>query len=242
MTPRLTLVQYPGLSHGATLSPPCGKAQMALRFKNLHYDVRNIGGPWQAKRYNPRGRVPVLLVDDAPIVDSTDILTELDRRFPEPPLAPRAPRDATWAKILEDWADEVLYFYSVYLRWCVPANVARMRRVGFAGASATTRWLVAPLAIRIVRSRARKQGVGLKDPARVSGVLDECVATSEQLLPGGPGIAGPDASRADLAVCAVLDQLRIERLTPDTARTIDARPALSAWTDRLHVRAPSAAG
>jgi glutathione S-transferase len=242
VTPRLTLVQYPGLSRGATLSPPCGKAQMALRFKHLEFDVRNVGGPWQAKRYNPRGRVPVLLVDDVPIVDSTDILTELDRRFPERPLAPRVPRDAMWAKILEDWADEVLYFYAVYLRWCVKANVARMRRVGFAGVSASTRWLVAPLAIRIVRSRARKQGVGLKDEATVEREFDECLTTIEQMLAVGPWLAGPDPSRADLAVCAVLDQLRIERLTPDAASAIGARSALREWTDRLHVLAPSAAG
>jgi glutathione S-transferase len=242
VTPRLTLVQYPGLSTGATLSPPCGKVQMALRFKGLGYEILNLSGPWQAKRYNPRKRVPVLLIDGAPIVDSTDILTELDQRYPEPRLAPRVPRDAMWAKILEDWADEVLYFYCVYLRWCVPENVARMRRHGFAALPAMTRWLIAPIAIRIVQSRARKQGVGVKDEATVRRELDECLTTIEEMLAIGPWLAGPDPSRADLAVCALLDQLGVDQLTPDVARAIESRPVLRAWADRVHALAPNAAG
>jgi len=242
VTPRLTLVQYPGLRRGATLSPPCAKVHMALRFKKLDYDVIDLQGPWQVRRYNRRGRVPVLLVDGVPIVDSTDILTELERRFADPPLTPRLPRDAMWCKIVEDWADEVLYFYSVYLRWCVPENVERMRRVAFSGLPVPARWIVPRLAVREVRRRARGQGVGVKDRATVERELDECLATIELMLSTGPWLAGPDPSRADLAVCAVLDQLRIERLTPGVARTIESRAGICAWTERLHARAASAAG
>ena len=241
MTPRLTLVQYPGLDPGTTLSPPCAKVHMALRWKRLTYDVIDLTAPWQVKRYNSRGRVPILLVDGSTVVDSTDILTELDRRFPEPRWTPRDARDATEAKILEDWADEVLYFYGLYLRWCVPENVERMRAVAFGRLPWPARWIVPPLAIREVRRRARGQGVGLKDRATVEREFDECLNAIESLLEGRSWLAGTDPSRADLAVGAVIDQLRILRLTPRVAHRIDARPSLRAWLDRLRTLVPSVA-
>ena len=56
--PSITLVQYAGLSDDTTISPPCGKVHMALRFKGLEYGIKNVQSPAEAKRYNPRGRVP----------------------------------------------------------------------------------------------------------------------------------------------------------------------------------------
>ena len=78
--PELTLVQYPGFTGKTTLSPPCAKVHMALHFKGLAYSIRNVNTPAQVRRFNPRGRVPVLLIGGETVVDSTDILTELERR------------------------------------------------------------------------------------------------------------------------------------------------------------------
>ncbi len=239
VSPRLTLVQYPGLDRGTTLSPFCAKVHMALVRKRLPYEVLDLSAPWQVKRYNPRGRVPILVLDDVRIADSTDILTELDRRFPDPPLAPRDPRDATLAKLIEDWADEVLYFYGVYLRWCVPANVARMREVAFGRLPRLVRWVVPALAVREVRRRARGQGVGLKDQATVEREFAECLDAIESLLVGGSWLAGPEPSRADLAVGSIVDQLRIARLTPDVARRIEARSRILSWVERLRTIVPN---
>ena len=65
--PAITLVQYPGLVAKNTLSGPCGKVHMALRYKGLSYEIKNCFSPSQVKRFNPRGRVPVLLIDGEPI-------------------------------------------------------------------------------------------------------------------------------------------------------------------------------
>lgn len=237
----MILVQYPGLQRGGTFSPPCAKAQMALRFKGLEFEVKNLSSPMEAKRYNPRGRVPVLLIGDERIVDSTDILTELDRRYPDPPLLPATADARARAKVLEDWADEVLYFYGLYYRWLVPENFQRMREKVLSRQSPPLRWVLPTIAIREVRRRARGQGVGLKDEQTVRRELEECLDVLEVLLGASPFLVGDRISRADLAVAAVLDQWMFEALTPQLAASIRGRSRIPSWLDRIHEVAPSAA-
>ena len=129
--------------------------------KGLDYSIRNCNTPAQVKRYNPRGRVPALLIDGETYVDSTDILTELDRRVPDPPLEPDAPEERILCKVIEDWADEVLYFYGLYLRWCVPDGFARMKRHALSRTPIPIRWIVPTIARRVTRRRAMAETLRL---------------------------------------------------------------------------------
>jgi glutathione S-transferase len=74
---------------------------MALRVKGLDFRVHNVRSPMEARRFNPRGRVPALLIDGETIVDSTDIVTALDARFPGAPLTPTDPLERAQATVLE---------------------------------------------------------------------------------------------------------------------------------------------
>ena len=238
--PEITLVQYPGGRREGTLSPPCGKVHMALRTKGLAYKVHNVTSPAQARKFNPRGRVPALLIDGATIVDSTDIVTELDRRYPDRRLTPESPIDRAHAKLLEDWADEVLYFYLAWLRWGVDENFARMRKLRMSRLPWPLRWIVPPVARRIARSRLHGQGGGVKGVDVVRRELAECLDTLEELLRGRSYLVGDRLSRADLAVAAVVDQMDEDQLTPETAAEVRRRPGIVAWLDRVHESAPCA--
>lgn len=237
----MILLQYPGLERGGTFSPPCAKAQMALRFKGLEFKTKDLSSPMEVRRYNPRGRVPILLLGDEKFVDSTDILTELDRRYPDPPLLPSDPVLRVQAKILEDWADEVLYFYGVYYRWLIPENFARMKEKVLSRQKAPLRWILPTIAIRTVRRRTMGQGVGLKDEPTVRREIEECLDALEVLLERSPFVVGDRITRADLAVAAVLDQWMFEALTPQLVESVRGRPRLSAWMERVHEIVPSAA-
>lgn len=239
--PTITLIQYPGLFPKATLSPPCGKVHMALHFKGLAYKVKNVSTPGQAKRFNPRGRVPSLLIDGETIVDSTDILTALNARFPDPPLEPRPSAERALAKVLEDWADDVLYWYGVFLRWCAEDNRRRLNSLVLARLPIPFRWIVPIVAIRTVRKRASGQGVGLKSEDVVRQEFRECLDALVGLLEGKVFLVGDTFTRADLSVVAMLDQLRLPQLSPDAAAEIESRPALVAWLERVHRLVPNAA-
>ncbi|NJN64180.1 MAG: hypothetical protein HC882_04405, partial [Acidobacteria bacterium] len=165
----IVLYQYPGIARGATLSPPCAKVQMALAYKALAYRVHDCSTPMEVKRVNPRGRVPALRIDDAIVVDSSDILSHLDVIQPAPPLMPDSQQDQAMAQVLEDWADEALYFYGLYLRWCTPDGFARMKSVVLSKMPFPVRLIVPVIARRETAKRSRAQGVGLKDARRSCG-------------------------------------------------------------------------
>lgn len=237
---QITVVQYPGASREGTMSAPCGKVRMTLGAKGLDFRVKNVYSPAQARRFNPRGRVPTLLIDGETIVDSTDIVTALDARFPDPPLTPVEPLERAHAKLLEDWADEVLYFYLAWLRWGVDANFERMRAVRFSRLPWPTRWIFPRIARRIARGRFRAQGVGLKGDDVVRRELAECLDALEVMLRGRTYLVGDRLSRADLAVAAIVDQMDEPRLTPDAAADVRRRPGIAAWLDRVHQTASCA--
>lgn len=237
---QITLIQYPGAGGESTFSPPCGKVRMALRVKGLEFRSRNVHSPAAARRFNPRGRVPALIIDGETIVDSTDILTALDARYPDPPLTPATALDRAQAKLFEDWADEVVYFYLVWLRWGVDANFERMRAVRLSRLPWPNRWIVPPIARRIARGRCRAQGVGLKGDEVVRRELAECLDALEVLLSGRSYLVGDRLSRADLAVAAVVDQMDEPRLTPDAAAEVRRRAGIVSWLERVHETAPCA--
>ncbi len=237
----LTLVQYPGLTRNGTLSAPCGKVHMALAFKGVDYEVRNVFTPQQVKKYNPRGRVPALRIGGETVVDSTDILTELERRYPEPALEPPEPGARAAVKIVEDWADEVIYFYLVWMRWCQPDNFARFRAFIAERQGIPMRWIVPTVAQRTVRARVMGQGVGLKDEATIEREIGECIEAVETMLEPSQYLIGDRLTRADLAVVATLDQMSVTRFTPDLATRVGSQPRIASWRRRVHEQSVNAA-
>ena len=235
------LVQYPGLSRKTTLSGPCAKVRMGLAFKGVDYELVNVSSPMEAKRYNPRGRVPALILGDEVLVDSTDILTELDARFEGPRLTPESPVERAQAKILEDWADEVLYFYAVYFRWICPEGFARIKELVLAKLPIPMRWLAPGIAQRETRKRVDGQGVGVKPKEVVLRETAECLDALDTMLEGRQWLVGDTYSRADLSVGALVDQMNMPELTPEMAALVPARPNLTSWLQRVLEVTPSVA-
>lgn len=104
-------------------SPNSRKVRLVLAEKGLPYERRHIDiarGQQRAEAFlaiNPRGQVPAL-VDTrtnpdgtrrtVTVYDSTIINEYLEEAYPDPPLFPTDPADRAMARILEDWADNVL--------------------------------------------------------------------------------------------------------------------------------------
>ena len=237
----LLLAQYGGLTRGTTLSPPCAKVQMALRFKGLEFEIVNCKTPGDVKRFNSRGRLPALRIDGEVFVDSSDILTELDRRWPDPPLLPADAHERAQCRLLEDWADEAFYFQAVWLRWMVPENFDAMRQRLFSKLPFPLSKLLPRIALRQVRGRLRGQGTGLKPENVIRRELHESLEMLDTLATRDAFLCGAKLSRADLAVAATLDQFNTP-LTP-AASHIDYGPLphLDAWLARVHDSVPGAA-
>jgi glutathione S-transferase len=237
----ILLYQYGGLTRTATMSPPCGKVQMALRFKGLPFAVRNLAGPAQARRVNPRGRLPALRLDGRIVVDSSDILDRLEELHPRPALDPSEPRARAQAHLWEDWADECFYFHGVWARFAVPANLQRVAAILFARYPAPLRPLGRLFLRRMMRARLLGQGLGEKEPSAIWRELDEGLGQGEAALGAGPFLLGDQPTRADLAVVALLDQFDVHELAPEPAALLRARQPLMAWRSAVHARCGNAA-
>jgi glutathione S-transferase len=81
-------------------SPYCCRALLALELKQVPYvgrevqtDLQEHKAPWMLAM-NPRGRLPVVKVDDYVVFESLAILYYLDLRFPEPSLMGHTPEEA----------------------------------------------------------------------------------------------------------------------------------------------------
>jgi len=241
ISPKIKLIQYAGTNGVLTLSPPCAKVHMALRFKALEYEIYNCKSPKDVRRFNARGRVPSLQVDGEVFVDSSDILTELDRIQPEPPLLPTDPKLRAQCLLLEDWVDEVLYFYGVYLRWVDAQGFAWLKQAAFGTLPAPLRLIVPPIVRREAKSRVKGQGTGLKPLDVVQRELAERLQLLSDFLGEQTYFCGDVISRADLSLAATLDQAQIPGLPTVLQIDLAKWPNLQNWLQHVHEAVPSAA-
>ncbi|QMW24277.1 glutathione S-transferase family protein [Sandaracinobacteroides saxicola] len=223
--------------HGYEISPYSDKVRRALRLKGLAFQTNEIivSKAGKAKHISPTGKFPVLDTPEGRIVDSSDILRWLDRAHPVPPLRPDNARDAALADILEDWADESLYFYDLSMRtW--PHNrewfLKDLLHHEPAGLMRTILTRAIPGALSKV---ARTQGLGRKSEKTIVADLTVLYDALSALLTDNDWLAGPRLSHADLAVRVMLNVLDRTR----EGRSLrNARPALDAWCTRVDIAAP----
>ncbi|UJR86831.1 glutathione S-transferase family protein [Sandaracinus amylolyticus] len=243
MTTTLTLCELgeTGIEGLESYSPFCLKAHRALRAAGLSYERRTSARPDAFKALNPTGQVPVLLVGDEPIADSTRIvarISELGRSLDAGPTG----RERAEAWLWEELADTALNGFLVASRWADARNWPAVREAYFAEMPAFIRAIVpARLRANVVATLvARDVWRAGEDECwrRFDALLDQLEARA----PERGWWVGDRLSVADVALFAQLRSLRTP-LTPWQASRVEARPTLCAWLDRVDhaTRAPAVA-
>lgn len=223
------------------ISPFCDKIRRVLRAKHLDFRIVEVPpseaarGRW--KEISPTGKFPVLEHDGRRIFDSTDIARHLDERFPEPRLLPEDPALQARVHVLEDWADEALYFFEMTMRLTWPENAERWVPILLAAEKPLVRRLLGPLLPGTIRRVTKAQGVGRKARDDVERELGRHLDALVAWLGDDDWLVGETLTLADIAVFA---QLFCIQGANTGCEAIAARPALVAWMDR--VDAATAAG
>ena len=212
-------------------SPFCIKVRSILDYKGLVYERVDASRPSvmaELKRRGGIGKVPALDIDGELVCDSTDIAYALERTAPTPQIVPDDPRQRGLCHVLEDWADESLYWHGVYFRWWDSEGRAGAPAIfpkGFFGQR------VIP---RVVEHTARKQlmgqGTGRKSPQHVSRDLDRQLDHLQALLRDGPFLLGEAPMLCDFAVNGQL--VYLDR-TPHGRSALDSRPAIGTFMGRM---------
>lgn len=226
--PTVTLYQYPRAGRLESLSPFCVKVHLALMLKGVPYRAIDRLTPGQVRSVNKRGRLPAANLSGDIVVDSTEICETLDRQHPDPPLWPEDPALRARARILEDWADEVLYFYVIAWRWLLePPNTSKV----FKTLPKLVRPLVATLVRREVMKRLRAQGTGLKPIPRIEQETRDALDAVAELASASPTgflLGTEQPTIADLAVFSQVDGLYWKPL-PRASALVEGNERLMAW-------------
>lgn len=231
----LTLYQF-------EISPFCDKIRRVLHFKRVAYRVEEVppsAALRRVGRMNPARKLPCIDHDGTVVADSTDIARYLEEHFPDPPLLPGDPAARALCHVLEDWADESLYFYEMRLRFTLPHNARRWipELVKYEGALLRR---VLPLALpRVMRSTTTAQGVGRRPLEVVLRDIERHADAIAGLLGSRDWLVGDAITLADVSVFA---QMFCLRGTDEGARIVGTRPTVAAWMARVDRATAAPAG
>ena len=202
--PDVVLYQFPAVEGFPSVSPYCGKVHLALRLKGIAYQTRSTLRP---KSLVWNGQVPYLTWDGQGHTDSTAILRFLDQQVPSPRLFPEDPKLAAEAHVLEDWADESLYWYAVYSKFVHPEGWAFFRPIFARSMPAALRLIAPGVTHRKMTARLREQGVLRRSAEQIVSEFDAHLDAIDVRLEGRRYLVGDAISIADLSVVAMLEQL-----------------------------------
>src|SRR5689334_15456342 len=142
-------------------SPFCLKARVCLQLKGVPFRrvTVTVGRLRELRRLNPLGKVPVLVAGGDVVADSSRIARHLEARYAEPALVPAAPEARAYAALLEEWADEALYFIVGAFKWLNRENrAAALANTATEMAGPIVRPVVGRLLARRVRRRYAASG------------------------------------------------------------------------------------
>jgi glutathione S-transferase len=197
-----------------------------------------LGRLRELHRLNPLGKVPVLVHGTDVVADSSRIARHLDARYPEPGLMPEDPTAWAYAALLEEWADEALYFIVGAFKWLNPANrAAAVANTVTEVAAGPLRPLVAWALARNVRRRYAAWGYTAGTLGEFGDRMRDNLDVLARLLGEKPYLLGRGPTLADVAVFAQLHWMGryVE------GRLLDEVPGVRAWLERVASRPPVAA-
>ncbi|NGY06786.1 glutathione S-transferase family protein [Solimonas terrae] len=214
------------------ISPFCDKVRRTLHYKGLAYSTREVKLIELSflKRLAPTGKVPILDYGSERLWDSTDICLALEARHPAPALLPEDPRDRADALLLEDWADETLYFFEMTMRFVWPDDQGRWSRELARFDIPVVRSLAPMLVPRLTKTIVGHQGTGRKTREQILLELDRLFGALALRISKTGFCVGSALSLADISVAS---QIHCIQGSSQGARSVDAHPELADWKRRI---------
>jgi glutathione S-transferase len=214
-------------------SPFCDKVRRILHWKELAYQVNEIAlaDRREIKKLNGTGKLPCLEHQGQFISDSTNIAHYLDKTFPDRPVLPDSPKELAQVHLMEDWADESLYFYLLRLCYTLPHNAKRhLPRLLHVDTGSYRK--IAPGIVPAGISRILyTQGSGRKSIEQAMAEIERHISAIAELVTDQDWLVGDELTLADISVFSQLNGL-IE--TEEGEQIIGDYPSVSRWMKRVN--------
>jgi glutathione S-transferase len=210
-------------------SPFCDKVRRVCRYKKLPFVVQEVS-LLGAGKYSSAKKLPVIDDNGNRIEDSTQIVQYLDDKYPHPGLFPDDPTQLALCNILEDWADESLYYYDIALHFSFAENAKRRAGHLLKHEKPWFKTLIGPLVPVILRQAGKAQGAGRRPREVILSDIDRHVASIASLLARQDFLLPGGLSVADISVFVELDAIKVAELG---AQIIARYPVVEDWMTRV---------
>ena len=220
-------------------SPLCEKARRILAYKGIEYKIHEVDRTKteELKHVSPFGKFPAMEHDGEAICDSTDIAYFLEEKYPEKPLIPSDPLMAAQAHIIEDWADESLYFYEITMRVSWEHNARNnLQKLMETMPPEVTEEQGLELALGFSQHVSTTQGIGRKTREQVCADVERHLKALSAILSETDWLVGNNISLADIAV---ISQLNCLIPTVEVTEAIKLYPNIIEWMERVDAVAPA---
>ena len=237
--PQITLHIQPGFQVEArprcfSGTPFAIKVQRVLQYKRLAFEVAEVGWLERAEvlpKLSASNKLPVLDYDGERIEDSSDIARFIEHRHPSPPLIPSDPMLRARCHFIEEWADDVLYWYGAYEQVRITeGNV--VARAYYRELPEEARRAAEEAAAKGAGRAQVVQGIGRYPPEKVKADVARGLDQLAVLIEADGFVAGSQLSLADVAVFGQLHR-RLAGTNPWLEGQVAARPPLANWLDRV---------
>ncbi len=220
-------------------SPFTEKIRRAMNYKGIAFDVVEVERAKVSEgKYadvSPTGKFPCIKDGDQPVWDSTDIIHHLETKGEGASLIPHDVREAALAHVIEDWADESLYFYEMTMRLAWEHNLVNALDEFAETMPGVPKDSVKDLVLAGVGQVVQTQGVGRKPREQIVADAQRHFRALDAMLAGREWLAGDALSYADLAVIAQVNALIYAQEAKDA---FDASKNIKAWMARVDACAP----
>lgn len=232
--PRLVLCELedPGIPGLESYSPFCLKVHRALRVCGLPYERRPAPYPAAHGKLSSTGQVPILLIDDIPVGDSTAIFGWLLEHYPQKFAPGLDTTQVGEAWLWEEFADSALNGYLVAARWADERNWPLTSSAYFHNMPVPLRLFLPAVQRRKVVQALRARDVWRAGASACWDRFERVLDHLEARAPHRGFWLGTQVCLADVALFAQLHSLRTP-LTRWQAEQITSRPHLTAWLDRV---------
>lgn len=183
-----------------------------------------------AGKYSSAKKLPVIDDDAERVEDSTQIVQYLDKKYPQPSLYPTDPAELALCNILEDWADESLYYYDIALHFSFPENAKRRAGHILQHEKPWLKKLLGPLTPGLLRKMGENQGAGRRPREVILEDIDRHIESISNLLGDHDFLLPSGLSAADLSIFVELDAIKVAELG---AEIIARYPPVVAWMARI---------
>ncbi len=219
--------------YAAEISYFSAKPRPALRYKRVPFDEILPTPAAYREVIRPRTgltQIPVLVTpEDETFQDSSVILDELERRFPDPPLYPSTPRQRLLGYLLEIYNDEFLLVPAVHYRWSYEESKTKAIADFMASSGDESSIRLA----ESIQGFTRMIGVAPETIPAIEAHTKELLAAFDAHLAAHPYVLGGRPSLGDCALIGLLyPHLYLDAVPGRLMREI--APRVCHWIERMN--------